>query len=373
MVDSGQGVLFGWAQHQVYTTLLDSNLRSKDKPFVVAPEAANARHPQLVRTGTQLALLFWNGIGSEPGVFVRNLTDDGKILGPIRRVGPIGHGNYSPSMAAAPDGTSWVAWEDDSVDGVTNLVARHLDRDLAPMGSVIQITSLKPDRIAKPGAIKPSIAIAAGRLNVSFVYRRANIKRVNWLSIDLSSTELQSGLPALKGKIAVKDRAIGKLRPLDSSATPGDESRADAGVSTPLKKGAAQTSDDVRLACAANFCLAVWNDSNGMQVAYLDPQSGETLWRRAIGNHGAHGAVAAIESEAAIAWYESSRVQIAVASRSGLGSPSVIAKVSGTGIQPYPEVAPSRTSHQWYVAWRDYESGHFEAMLARAECKGGGQ
>jgi len=367
--------LFGWAQHQVFTTLLDSNLRSTDKPFVVAPEAANARHPQLVKTGTRLTLLFWNGIGSEPGVFVRALTDEGKISGPIRRVGPIGHGNYSPSMAAAPDGTSWVTWEDDSVDGVTNLVARHLDRDLAPMGNVIQLTSLKPDRLTKPGAIKPSIAIAGQRLNVSFVLRHANTRKVQWISVDLGSTELQSGLAAVKGKLAVKDRFIGKPRSLDASPSASDDNRADAAVGAVAAKKAgrgAQISDDVRLACTTNYCLAVWNDSNGLQVAYLDSQSGEPIWKRSVGNHGAHGAVSAIDNEAAIAWYEASRVQMAIASRSGLGTPSLIAKVSGTGIQPYPEVAPSRNSHQWYVAWRDYESGHFEAMLARAECKGGG-
>ncbi len=249
-----------------------------------------------------------------------------------------------------------------------------MDRDLAPMGGVIQLTSLKPDRATKPGATKPCIAIAAGHLNVSFVLRRGNSKRVHWMSIDLGGTELQSGLAPPKTKIAVKDRFIGKLRPLDSSSSAADDGRADAGVGTPTARKAAQSnqsSDDVRLACAANYCLAVWNDSNGVQVAHLDSQSGETIWRRGVGKHGAHGAASAGESEAAVAWYEASRVQFAVASRGGLGPPSIIAKVSGTGIQPYPEVAPSRTSHQWYVAWRDYESGHFEPMLARAECKGG--
>ena len=169
VIDSPPGTIFGWAQHQVFTTLLDAGLRSRDKPAPVAPEAANARHPQLVRNESQLNLLFWNGFGSEPGVFVRELNDEGKISGPVRRVGPIGHGSYSPSMASAPDGTSWVVWEDDSVDGVTNLVARHLDRSLSPIGNIIQLTALKPDRVAKPGAIKPSIAIAAGHLNVAFI------------------------------------------------------------------------------------------------------------------------------------------------------------------------------------------------------------
>ncbi len=279
-------------------------------------------------------------------------------------------------MAAAPDGTSWVVWEDDSVDGVTNLVARHIDRDLAPVGSVIQLTALKPDRAARPGATKPSIAIAGGHLNVSFVLRRHNAKKVQWMSIDLSSTDLQSGLSSAKGKIATKDRFLGKIRSLDSNASTPDDNRAGAadGGAAGRKNGqGAQSSDDVRLACAASYCVAVWNDSSGMQAEYLDSQSGESIWRRSIGKHGAHGTVSATENEAAVAWYETSRVQMAIASRSGIRGPSVIAKVSGTGIQPYPEVAPSRSAHQWYVAWRDYESGHIEAMLARAECKSSGQ
>jgi serine/threonine-protein kinase len=371
VVDLAAGTLFGWAQHQVFTTLLDANLRSKDKPFVVAPEAANARHPQLIRTATMLILLFWNGIGSEPGVFVRALNEEGRILGPIRRVGPIGHGNYSPTMAAAPDGTSWVVWEDDSVDGVTNLVARHLDRDLAPIGSVVQLTALRPDRAVRPGAIKPSIAITGNHLYLTFVLRRQNSKKVQWMSLELGSAELQTGLANGKGKVAVKDRFAGKVRSLDSSALASDDIRTDlvdAGTARRKLGKGTQISDDARLACSTSYCVAVWNDSSGMQVAYLDSQTGDPIWKRSVGSHGAHGTVSATENEAALAWYEGSRVQMAIASRSGLGSPSVIAKVSSTGIQPYPEVVPSRTAHQWYVAWRDFESGHFEAMLARAEC-----
>jgi serine/threonine-protein kinase len=376
VIESQAGIIFGWAQHQVFTTLLDANLRSQEKPFAVAPEAANARHPQLIRTGSKLILLYWNGIGSEPGIFVRALNEEGRISGPVRRVGPIGHGNYSPSLSVAPDGTSWVVWEDDSVDGVTNLVARHLDRDLAPVGSVIQLTALKPDRVAKPGATKPSIAIAGGHLNVSMVLRRHNTRKVQWMSIDLSGTELQTGLSTAKGKPITKDRFLTKLRAFDSSSQTVDDSRADAAapVSAGRKTAASsQSSDDVRLACTANYCVAVWNDSSGIQTAYVDTQSGETIWKRSVGKHGAHGTVSAFENEAAIAWYEGSRVQMAIATRTGIGSPSVIAKVSGTGIQPYPEVAPSRSPHQWYVAWRDYESGHIEAMLARAECKSNSQ
>ena len=46
------------------------------------------------------------------------------------------------------------------------------------------------------------------------------------MSIDLSGTELQAGLAPSKGKAAAtaKDRFLTKVRALDSSGTPGDDS-----------------------------------------------------------------------------------------------------------------------------------------------------
>jgi hypothetical protein len=375
VIDTEAGTLVGWAQRQVFTTLLDAKLRSKEKPVMVAPEAANARHPQLFRVGSKLVLLFWNGVGSEPGVFVRTVDAQGRAESPARRVGPIGRSNYSPSLAAAPDGTIWIVWEDDSVGGATNLVARHLDRDLAPMGSVVQLTALKPDRNSKPGAIKPSVAIAAGRMNVAFVLRRQAAKKVQWMSIDLNSQELQTGLAPLKPKPSDKDRFVSKPKQLEAVASAPDP-HADAGAHQATKGAKAQLhSDDIRIGCHDDYCVAAWNDNAGMQIAYLDPKTSEIVWQKSIGWHGVRATVSAIEGQAAVVWYEPTtvqevaRVQMVLATRSGLNQPSVIAKVSGRDVQPYPEVAPGRGAHQWYVAWRDYESGRLEAMLARVECR----
>jgi eukaryotic-like serine/threonine-protein kinase len=375
VIDTDAGTLVGWAQRQVFTTLLDANLKAKDKPIMVAPEAANARHPQLIQVGSRIALLFWNGVGSEPGVFVRTVDAQGRATSPARRVGPIGRSNYSPSLAAAPDGTLWVVWEDDSVGGATNLVARHLDRDLAPMGSVVQLTALKPDRNSKPGAVKPSVAIAAGHLNIAFVLRKQATKKVQWMSIDLGSAELQSGLGSVKTKTTDKDRFVIKPKQLEAAPTNVSELHVDGGTHAAARTTKALLhSDDVRIACHVDYCVAAWNDNMGMQVAYLDPKSGEVIWQKSIGSHGVRATVTAIAGQAAVVWYEPTqvqevaRVQLVLATRSGLNQPSVIAKVSGRDVQPYPEVAPARMANQWYVAWRDYESGRLEAMLARVEC-----
>ena len=378
-INTEAGTLVGWAQRQVFTTLLDDNLRSKEKPIMVAPEAANARHPQMLRVGTNYVLLYWNGVGSEPGVFVRTIDAQGRAASPARRVGPIGKSNYSPSLAAAPDGTAWVVWEDDSVGGATNLVARHLDRDLLPTGSVIQLTALKPDRSAKPGAVKPSIAIAAGHLNVAFVLRKQNSKKVQWMSIDLASTELQTGLVSTKAKTAERDRFVGKLKALEAVTSTVTETHVDAGVARTGPKSASKTvlnSDDIRIGCYETYCVATWNDNAGMQIAYLDPRTVDVVWQKSVGSHGVRGTVSAVAGQAAVVWYEPTqvqeiaRVQLVLASRSGLNQPSVIAKVSGRDVQPYPEVTPGKSAQLWNVAWRDYEAGRLEAMLARVECRG---
>ena len=193
------------------------------------------------------------------------------------------------------------------------------------------------------------------------------------MNVELSSSELQTGLVATKGKPADKDRFIGKLRPLDSASGSDDGGDAVHGARKTGKP--VSNSDDVRLACSSSYCVAAWNDASGMQAAYLDPRSSEIVWQHGFGKRGVHGTVSTTNDDAVVVWYEAtqvqevSRVQMISAGRSGLGKPSTIAKVSGRDIQPYAEVSPSKSPHQWYVAWRDYEAGHLEAMLARVDCQ----
>jgi hypothetical protein len=68
-----------------------------------------------------------------------------------------------------------------------------------------------------------------------------------------------------------------------------------------------------------------------------------------------------------IAWYEDSRLKLAELGRDGLGKASVLARVNG--FQPEPDVTRGEKPGQWLVAFRDYESAHFEAFGLRAECK----
>ena len=68
-----------------------------------------------------------------------------------------------------------------------------------------------------------------------------------------------------------------------------------------------------------------------------------------------------------IAWFEKSRLKLAPINRDGVGAPTVLTRVSG--FQPNPDIVPGAEPGQWYISWRDYEAGHFEAFVLRAQCK----
>ena len=85
------------------------------------------------------------------------------------------------------------------------------------------------------------------------------------------------------------------------------------------------------------------------------------------GAQGARPALAVTGSGAVAAWFEGSRVKIARLTRDGLETASVLARVSG--YQPYPAIASGPEPGQWYISWRDYESGHLEAFVVRAGCQ----
>jgi serine/threonine-protein kinase len=123
-----------------------------------------------------------------------------------------------------------------------------------------------------------------------------------------------------------------------------------------------------RIDCSVWGCFAVWdNEQAGALAAYIDPEKAEKLWHREFAVRGARPAVASTQKQVLVAWYEGGRVKLASLSRDGLGAASVIAKVNG--YQPYPELAAGLEDGEWYIAWRDYEAGHLETFVARAECK----
>jgi serine/threonine-protein kinase len=122
-----------------------------------------------------------------------------------------------------------------------------------------------------------------------------------------------------------------------------------------------------RIACAKGACFAVWDDEKaGALAAYVDPTKGQAIWHKEFARQGSRPAVASAPWGAGVAWFEGGRVRLAAISRDGVGDASVVARVGG--LQPYPSLVPGTEAGQWYVSWRDYEGGHLEAFVVRAEC-----
>ena len=101
-------------------------------------------------------------------------------------------------------------------------------------------------------------------------------------------------------------------------------------------------------------------------AAFIDGEKGEKLWHREFAARGSRPNVATSKAGAVVVWYESSRVRLASINRDGLGEASVLSRV--TGYQPHPEIVAGPKPGQWYVAWRDYEAGHLETFVVRAQC-----
>ena len=105
----------------------------------------------------------------------------------------------------------------------------------------------------------------------------------------------------------------------------------------------------------------------GAYAAYLQHDKTEPLWHREFSPKGIRPTLVAAADKTLIAWYEDSRLKLAELGRDGLGKASVLARVNG--FQPEPDVTRGEKPGQWLVAFRDYESAHFEAFGLRAECK----
>jgi len=100
-------------------------------------------------------------------------------------------------------------------------------------------------------------------------------------------------------------------------------------------------------------------------MAFVDRERGP-LWHREFGNKGASPALARDQRGLVVAWFEGARLKLAPLARDGIGTASLISRVSG--IQPPPDVARGGKPGEWYVAFRDYESAHLEVFALRAEC-----
>ncbi len=330
-----------------FAVLLDGSLRRVTPVRNVTPEADAVRHPQLSATKDSLALLYGQS-GDAPGVFLRRLGAEARIAGPGRQVSAGKRGQFFASAAPLPDGTHWVVWQEEIVPGVEDVVARRVDADFAPMGEPVRLTGYAPVPGAATEAGRPHAAVAHGKLYVTYGFERLRDYQITVLRVALDDAALATGLAAPGATAAKVDAFVGKVQRIGPTTGKGAQPR---------------------LACTADGCFVTWDDeTGGAFAAFLDGKTGEAIWHREIAKRGSRPAVAVSPAgEVAVAFFDASRLRIGRLTRDGLEAPSVLARVSG--YQPYPEIVAAPAPGQWYVAWRDYESGRLEAFVARAQCQ----
>jgi serine/threonine protein kinase len=338
-------------QRQAFTVLLDASMRRRSIPVPVTPESHNVRQLQLVAVKNGLALLYWDEGGKEPGVYVRLLDAEGKIQSAPQKLSSSRKSAY-PALAVTPQGELWAVWEEEFESSGSDIVARKLGPELAPLAEAVRLTKLrKPRNASEPRT--PDVTIAHGKLHVVFAKDLGNKRlQVMLQSVALDDPKLEQGLVPLSSKSKKnrtkepEDEHLGSLLP----------------VSVPSSKLA-----EPHLACTDDGCFIAWdNEKAGAVAAYVDREKGP-LWHREFSRKGSRPSVSRDSRSAVIAWFEDSRLRFASLGRDGLGKPTTLSRVSG--FQPNPDLAHGDMPGQWYIAFRDYESAHLEAFALRADCR----
>jgi eukaryotic-like serine/threonine-protein kinase len=337
----------------VYSVLVDASGRPTSRARDLTPEADDAMRPSLLAAGERVVLLFWDKSGREPGVRVRWLDEDGRIGGMSAAVGAGKAGLFWPTIDRAPDGTFWIAWQQNLQNQPNadkegdDVVLRHLDVELKPLGPDIRATDYQPDK-GKPLRISaPTAAVSSANLFLAYSLERDKEHLIERMRLPLGSPLLadqpdaRTGLP--KGKTELGETSV-----VNEDRIGGDYPA---------------------VACTKDACYLVWHEiDKGAQAALLDPVKGTLLWRKRVTQRGGHPAVASTaEGQAEVVFYEAGRVRMASISRDGVGTTSTFAKV--TGDQPRPWIAPGLARGEWHVAWLDVEAGHTEAFVARMQCR----
>lgn len=372
---SSAGPVLAWTdthltktKRQGFAVVLDYALRRVSMTHGITPESEEAQWVQLLQAGDQLGLIYADTRGSQPGVYVRLLEPDGRIAGKARLISrEISGHRPDPAIAQAPDGTFWATWEDHSGPQVRDLYARHLSRTLAPIGEIVQLTHLPAMKGVTVAADTPEIAFSKGWMHVVFTEINSQDHQIKLLSLRDNDPVLLGRPPQSSGGAIGREPGRGQ----DKAEHPEGASSAKPQQGPKLQVLSAPDGKNVqpRIKCVKDGCFVAWHDSRrtaGSYVAFVNGETGEKIWHREIAPGGGHATVAASRTGAAIVWFSQRRVYLASINRDGLGPETVLGQV--TGYQPVPDLVPGLEPGEWYVAWRDYESGHLEAFLGRVKC-----
>jgi serine/threonine protein kinase len=333
------------AEH-AFAVQLDGLLGDAVSPVDVTPDGQAVGHPELRRAGDRILLAYGDARGPEAGVHARFLDGHGGIATDAVSVTGTKTGTFSPSVAAAPDGSFWFAWSDEADADSEDIFLRHMGADLVPAGDILRATDLVPPGAARARARIPSLAVAGGALFDAYRVEKDPARLIELMRLPLA--DATKGLDPPKRGDRRADRFLG-----EHALVNVDHGKAD----TP------------EIACGTDTCFVVWHGEGNMgtSLAYVDPAGvqphGHRRW-----SHGSRPSVAfAPGGGAQLVWYEGKQILTAPLSRSGVGAPARIARV--TGDQPPPSITAGARPGEWFVAWLDYETGHLEPYAARVQCK----
>ena len=355
LIHTVEGPLLTWVDNhadprrrQGYAVLLDDALRRRGPPLAVTPEATNVDDFDAHAIDSRVALVYADAAGKESGVYSRLLETDGRIASSSRRLSSAKPAEFEVSLAAS-DGGYWLVWTEQLEFGSTDLVARRLSATLEPSGEPVRLSAFTLVKGLTQRATAPQAVVSHGELQIVFSLQLPNQRQqVMLLSVPLS--QLTQGLPTPKpGK---------RLPPPKNDMTLGTLRNVSLVVGRSPEPG---------IACTRDGCLVAWDEEKqGASVAFLEHGRAQPLWHREFAQKGSRPVLFGDEAGGAAAWFEESRLKFARIGRDGLGSPSLLNRVSG--FQPRPALARGSKPGEWVVAWRDYEAGHLELFALRAEC-----
>jgi len=338
------GLLVAWsdthensARRNIHVTLVDDALRRVGETRNISPEANSAVSPLFGRAKSGLALFYWDS-GSAPGVYVRQISDDGRILSPPRRLSESKKEKFFPAVVEGKNGGLWALWSEMGPAGNREIALLELDGNLKPLGAPRLVTSHE-----KGDASEPAGQLVGDELVLVYQVRFKNADS----EIHLRRVSLES------------------LR-----AAPNPTLGAPPGTGVLVRASPRQAEPD--LSCSTDGCLVVWDDeASGGFAAYVPKSARAPLWHNEFSVKAKRPTIArGPGGENAIAYYAGDRVMLQLANETGLLEASVISKVSG--FHPSPHLLPGLTAGEWFLTWRDYEAGHLEIFVARASCKTNG-
>jgi serine/threonine-protein kinase len=356
LIHTAEGPLLTWVdphadprRRQGYAVLLDDALRRRGPPLAVTPEATNVDDFDSQVSGNRVALVYADSAGKESGVYVRQLETDGRIASASKRLSSAKPAEFEVSLTPAGDGGYWVVWSEQLEFGSTDLVVRRLTAALEPSGEPTRLSAFTLVKGLTQRATMPRAVVSHGELEIAFsLVLPAQRQQVMLLSVPFA--QLAKGLPMPRpGKRLPppkNDMTLGTLR----------------SVATVVGR-----SPEPGVVCVEEGCLVAWDEERqGAAVAFLAHGRAQPLWHRMFAKKGSRPALLGDEAGGVAAWFEESRLRFATIGRDGLGTPSVLNRVSG--FQPPPALSRGSKAGEWLVAWRDFEAGHLELFVLRAEC-----